>query len=175
MRYISLSSRDHLIRKDEHGYTRYGPPYTPNSDLQKMLLKEVMNNRSTKVHTLLCAKVDPNFAAAYDGNYPLHYAAKFGNSRIAKKLILAGADVGKRNNSGQTPLMVASRSTRGKHTACVKMFLQTDSKCVNSTDQDGGTALQQAILSSNKDTVKVLLRHGANLNWVEKNGCLREA
>ena len=168
MRYIPLSSRDHLIRKNENGYTRYGPPYTPNSELQEMLLKEVMNNRSSKIHKLLGAKVDPNFAAPYNGNYPLHYAAKFGNIKIVKQLLLAGADMDKRNSIGQTPLMVASRSTRGKNTACVKMFLKSNSNCVNTIDQDGGTALQQAILSSNKDAVKLLLRYGAELNWEEK-------
>ena len=168
MRYISLSCRDHLIRKNEHGYTRYGPPYTPNPERQEKLLKEVMNNRSAKIHKILCAKIDPNCASSCNGHYPLHYACKFGNIRIVKKLLLAGADSHKRNGLGQTPLMVASRSTRGKSAACVKLFLQRDSTCVNIVDQDGGTALQQAILSSNKKAVKLLLRFGADLNWEEK-------
>ena len=168
MCYISLSSPSTIVLQSKDGYTPYGPPYIENSKLTKKLLSEVIQNRSSKIHKLLCAKIDPNVSKSESGNYPLHYAAQFGNARTVKKLILAGADIDKRNSMGQTPLMVASRSTRGRSAACIKLFLRHDPNCINAVDNDGGTALQQAILSLNKKAVKLLIQNGADLNWEEK-------
>ena len=52
---------------------------------------------------LLKARADPD-AANFDGERPLHYAAKYGHPEVAKVLLEYGAARNLRSRKGQTPL-----------------------------------------------------------------------
>uniref|UniRef100_A0A1L8E7W7 Putative myotrophin n=1 Tax=Haematobia irritans TaxID=7368 RepID=A0A1L8E7W7_HAEIR len=56
----------------------------------------------------------------YNGRYPLHYAADYGQHEVLEYLINMGAEIDVTDNHGITPLLAAVWEG---HTRCVKLLL----------------------------------------------------
>jgi ankyrin repeat protein len=95
-------------------------------------------------------------------------AAQLGHADALKLLIEAGGDVNKVNERGMSPLMVAS--AKG-HVECVKILLSAGANALHKAD-DGGTALDAAILFKHPAVEAVLRAHIANLEAAERVGGL---
>ncbi len=69
------------------------------------------NNFETIKELIRCHNIDVDkisLAGWTNGWTALLYVSQYGNLEIVKELIKSGADVNKANNSGWTPLMIAS-------------------------------------------------------------------
>jgi ankyrin repeat protein len=140
---------------------------------------------------LVSGGVDVNYADAA-GNTLLMQAAMYGTADSMKWLIRQGANVNATNKAGATalmraagdhdkikllvksganvnarsallnsPLLVAARPHGSSKS--VELLLKAGAE-VNATNVFGATALMAAAASGDLDTVKVLVRHGADLN-----------
>ncbi len=137
--------------------------------LQEKLLIEVLKpsyNSLSKITKILAKKINPTEASVY-GNNAIHHAAKLGKRRVLELLIDAGGDILRTNESNQTALMIAARGTKSNHSQCVECLLKVNGCNVNAVDNEGRTALRQAILAGNAKSVELLLNYGCNLSWEE--------
>lgn len=156
----------------QQGEHKYGPPYVENKVLEEVFLDQVTKRRGTlkTIHKCLSSKMDPNVSNENDlNNRPLHYAAKHGNVALMKMLLRAGAKVDEANDLDQTPMIVASGGSHKNHTACVTILIKSGCD-INFKDLEGSSALREAILTSNVQTVRTLLIHGVSLAWEESGG-----
>lgn len=89
-------------------------------------------------------------ASDEEGNLPVHYATESGNFGLFKLLIANGADVRVTNEKGETPLILSSdiRITRQLISMGVPLNVE-------------GQHLFDKILCKDKETVKLLIEHGA--------------
>jgi TonB family protein len=95
------------------------------------------------------------------GNTALHYAAAFGRTKILGELIAQGADINATNESGMTPLMVATCTA---HLDAVSLLLQNGAKTKYRDGEKrtvlhyaaycGHTAIMAALLENTKDVNK---------------------
>ena len=72
-----------------------------------------------------------------------------------------------KNSKGHTPFILAAIKGRG---ACSKVFIYDRKVDVNSTDQNGTSALGLAIINANTKCVKYLLKAGASVDKCDKRG-----
>ena len=91
---------------------------------------------------------------------PLHVAARKGIQVCAKKLIEAGASVGKVDAAGNTPLAYAAR---GGHVTIVRSLLAAGADA-NSSNMQGDTPLHLAAKRGSRECVGELLAAGADAN-----------
>lgn len=89
---------------------------------------------------------------------PLFQAIRAGDSAAVQRLLKDGADLGARNDVGDTPLM--SAAWQG-NTETLELLLQAGAD-VNATSKTGATALLRA--ASFEDKVRRLVAKGANVN-----------
>jgi len=110
----------------------------------------------------------------YDGDHPLHYAAKDGNIEAIRLWVASGADMNVVNEYKLTPLMyVCYRLTE----ECVTELLKWGSN-TNLIDNDGETALHKITLNySNLEKIekmekiaKMLIKAGCDLTTRNENG-----
>ena len=98
----------------------------------------------------------------YDGQTLLHTKASDGSYEDVKLLLDFGADVNARNSSGDTPLMLAIRSTRE---AALKFHLLISHGAdVNARNSSEVTPLYLAIGVSDLAMMDLLISHGADVN-----------
>jgi ankyrin repeat protein len=93
------------------------------------------------------------------GNTPVMFAARTGNSEIAKILIDAGADVNDKAADGNSALVVAAHSGHRNLAA----FLLEKGADPNA-DGAGYAALHAAVVRGDIELAKILLKHGARPN-----------
>ncbi len=95
------------------------------------------------------------------GYYPLNYAARFGQVRVAKLLIKRGAKVDQTSQSGYqtSPLTDALRQTA--HLELVQLLLDNHAN-IRLTDKNGDPAINWATLYGHAKAVKYLLSRGAD-------------
>jgi len=95
-----------------------------------------------------------------DGFTPLHFAAFFGQSEIARELVRRGADVSavSMNPMEVTPLHSAAAAHAGE---IVSMLLESGAP-VNAKQHGGWTALHAAADNGDTEMIKMLLQHGAD-------------
>jgi ankyrin repeat protein len=96
----------------------------------------------------------------HDGQTLLHLAAWRNQTRIAKRLIALGADIGAKDDVGYTPLHEAARDGNRE---CVELFLQNGAD-QGIPDNNNDTALETAIYYGHLDVAKLLADHGAKLD-----------
>lgn len=112
---------------------------------------------------------DPALLQAHspDGWTPLHLAAFFGHSELAKALLDRGADVNARstNPMKNTPLHAA---TAGQQIEAMRLLLMRGADA-NVRQEGGWTALHSAAQSGNREAVELLLAHGAHINLRAEN------
>lgn len=95
----------------------------------------------------------------YEGLTPLHLAVLRSHKDLATMLLNAGADINAMDiKSGQSPLMQAVESNN----ANMVHFLIENSCDVNSQSYSGNTALHCACGRGQVDTVRLLLKNGAD-------------
>lgn len=100
------------------------------------------------------------------GRQALFRAIEQGNEKIAKQLIIAGADVESPGPLDMTPLMLA---ILGNHDDMVRMFIRHGAN-VNVKAKEGITPLMLAALSGRKEMVQILLKEGAQVDAQDING-----
>lgn len=89
-------------------------------DIDKQLLWALKTGDMEEVETKLVTAEDVN-RVLVGGRRPLHHAADFGQTAVAKYLISKGADINAPDKHGFTPLMTASLEG---HISCVKLLLE---------------------------------------------------
>jgi ankyrin repeat protein len=108
-------------------------------------------------------------ARSPDGWSPLHLAAFFGHTELAKGLLNRGANVdGRSGNALQnTPLHAAAA---GGSIDVMRLLLENGAD-VNARQQPGGwTALHTAAQTGNREMAELLAAHGAHLHVRADNG-----
>lgn len=165
-----------------------GSNFTPAQlELHHQLLNAITNNNIKEVTTLLARGLNIN-ANQMGGVTPLTKAIEHGHEELCRLLINGGADVNKHVYFHTTPLMEAVR--HGK-TSIVKLLLEhgarLDNACRNMlfcassngsedicnlllatnfyTTDDRSTALIYAASKGHIGSCKLLLAHGADLNF----------
>src|SRR5689334_14287818 len=112
------------------------------------------------VDRLIKAGANVNAMNEY-GSAPLAEAATTGNTTIIEKLLKAGADPESPNADGQTALMIVARTSNlPAATALLKKKAN-----VNAVEKwHGQTALMWATAEKQPEMVKLLIKHGADVN-----------
>jgi ankyrin repeat protein len=123
-----------------------------------LLMHAVLYGNADTVKLLLERGADAN-ATNNAGATPLLRAA--GNHDKIKLLIKHGANVNARSALGNTPLLVAARA-RGSAKS-VELLLKHGAE-INATNNFGATALMAAAASGELDTVRLLVKRGADVN-----------
>jgi ankyrin repeat protein len=99
-----------------------------------------------------------------DGTTALHWAAHNGDVELVQRLIRAGANVKAANDFGATPMSEAAVLA---DPALLGALLEAGASA-ESPNADGQTALMVVARTSRVDAARLLLKHGANVNAVEK-------
>lgn len=106
-----------------------------------------------------------------NGDTPLIWAARNGNAEVANTLISCEASLKAQNYKGETALLRAIK----KYNWDLATDINLDPSIVDTPDRDGNTPLMAAVTHGTKDgknvdTIKSLVRSGANLRQRAKNG-----
>jgi len=98
-------------------FNPFGDAFVPErpDDSNEGLREAIKAGNSQLCLELIAAKADPNYRDR-QGNTPLHMAALFQRSDVAKALLLAGADLTLKNGAGELPERMASVSLKLKFT-----------------------------------------------------------
>lgn len=112
-------------------------------------------------------KADPNavFTRTRDGSTPLHRAAHWGD--VVRFLLASGAEVGARDEHGDTPLHNADSTV-------VELLVASKAE-VDARNNKGETPLMK--FSQEPEIVKLLMAHGADVNARDERGerlCTRQ-
>jgi len=113
--------------------------------------------------SLLKHGADPNTGYLQKGKplfYALHLAIQLKNTTLAKALIDAGADLGKKSESGETPLNTAAAMSQNE----IATYIIAKGGKLDSPDSKQRTALHWAAVYNNLDLASALVEHGANIN-----------
>lgn len=98
---------------------------------------------------------------------PLHLAASTGNFHIIEELVLWGALIDAQESWGQTPLTVATGSSRIE---CMRTLLRLGADTEVKDHQHCQTALHVACGTRDEETVLMLLDGGADVHATDKEG-----
>jgi ankyrin repeat protein len=90
----------------------------------------------------------------------LHLAVKKNEPEIINLLILHGADVNARDQTGMTPLMAAASAKQKKN---LHVLLSSGAD-IDATDNRGFTTLMRAVAQGSPEIVEILLKSRADLN-----------
>lgn len=93
---------------------------------------------------------------------PLHVALRFNLPKLAKALIMEGADVTLRRRDGWTPLMEV-RTRPHTHSELLQFLLDNGAE-VNARNDDGWTALMGPAYSELVQILRILLDYGADID-----------
>lgn len=100
-----------------------------------------------------------------NGYTPLHYAVLNNQKELVSVITNKLCDVDATDNEGNSPLFYSV----GKSKDIMNTLLRAGAD-INGTNSDGKTALHQAVIKKNIESVKFLLENGANVNIKDING-----
>jgi ankyrin repeat protein len=128
------------------------------------LLEAVRGQRSDAALAALASGASPGVHEP-DGTTALHYAAHYGDARVAAALLRAKADPNARNEFGATPLGEAAEIGS---TEVIRDLLKARAE-VEAPNPEGQTALMAVARTGNVEAAKLLLKAGAKAdareNW----------
>ncbi|KAH9498484.1 hypothetical protein Btru_007628 [Bulinus truncatus] len=163
-----------------HIASKYGHPETalaflkkgvpllmPNKDGAICLHVAAMMGHTAVVKALIAKGATVN-ATTKDGQTALHLAVKYKKPHVVQALIGSGAQVEtKGGEQMETPLHIAARTEGGEK--CAEMLFKSGAD-VNSTRENGETALHVSARYGGLSVLKSLLREGANPMHQSKAG-----
>ncbi|CAG2203696.1 unnamed protein product [Mytilus edulis] len=123
----------------------------------------VNRNLSKIVGALISKGVKPDEPLS-TGNLAICVAAEKSYKELLQTLINGGASVNSVNNEGATPLYIASKEG---HSGLIQTLLcaRANNNCdINAPDKDGWTPLWHAYGNNDEDSMKLLLKSGADKN-----------
>ncbi|KER22832.1 hypothetical protein T265_14770, partial [Opisthorchis viverrini] len=143
-----------LLERDSRGKTRLPALHiaAKKNDIHSATL--LLNNPEVNVDH-----------ASTSGFTPLHIAAHYGNSGIAKLLLQRGANVNYAAKNSITPLHIASKWGKNE---LVEQLLSCGAE-IDARTRDGLSPLHCAARSGHRDVVETLLKAGANVGLKTKN------
>ncbi|KAL2084257.1 hypothetical protein ACEWY4_019775 [Coilia grayii] len=131
----------------------------------------VVQGHEEMVHRLIrilkCAKKDMDI---YNNmrQTPLHLTVITGHVDLVRTLLNADADPGALDRNGQNALHLCCEYN---HASCLSAILLHPSgasaSCLETRNYEGLSPLHLAVQSGNKEQVKLLLKHGADINAVD--------
>jgi hypothetical protein len=137
------------------------------AELDEQIVKAAMERDTAKVMALLGRGANVNAKGKYSGWTPLMLAARKGDTELLNLLLSHGADVNAKSPvQNRTALMEAVRN-RKIEAAKALLAAYPD---VDAVDWEGYTVLMFAAVSGQRDSVNVLLAHGADVNVKNKVG-----
>jgi len=138
-----------------------------SAELDEQIVKAAMERDTAKVMALLGRGANVNAKGKYSGWTPLMLAARKGDTELLNLLLSHGADVNAKSPvQNRTALMEAVRN-RKIEAAKALLAAYPD---VDAVDWEGYTVLMFAAVSGQRDSVNVLLAHGADVNVKNKVG-----
>ena len=136
----------------------YGADINARDDSMKSPLMAAIEAKSYPVAKLLL-DVNANVQISDDnGRTPLHYAVIYRQYETAEAITNKFCDVDSLDNDGNTPLFYSV----GK-IPLMRVLLRAGAD-INGANMDGKTALHQAVIIHNLQSVKFLIENGANVN-----------
>ena len=99
-----------------------------------------------------------------NGQTPLHQVVKRGDSKVIDFFLKHGVDINKIDNNGNTAFM---NSILGKHENIKKLFPLIED--INISNNEGHSAITNAVIYSKKEAFDFLISKGANLNVKDIN------
>lgn len=114
---------------------------------------------------LLNLGADPDLGFSNSEPSALALAAQSGENKLAKTLIIKGADINHVDQTGYSPL---SYATVNRHMTTMKVLINAGAD-VNMSP-DGYSILMHAVKDNNAILVKLLLEAGADVNYEADNG-----
>lgn len=138
----------------------------------------VLENKRTSLHHAVLLNdvqlVEDAVQAGCDVNLrdqfglcPIHMASARGFVSVVEKLVLLGANVREFTGCGASPLMVAARQNC---TEVVKSLLACPAVNINFHNERHETALHYAVGAGSIESARILLKHGAKVNYCDKEG-----
>lgn len=157
------------------------------------------NPQGRSIMQTLHSKGTPVHQLDFNGESPLHYAAKFGTSEVVGDLVYYGADVNMLSRDGNAPIHLAAAagmgdviyklaangadvnlsdadqqsplhlSAKGGFTECIDALVYNKAQ-INKVDQYGRSPLVLALLNREEEAAKKLVTLGADVNLTPYNG-----
>ncbi|CAG9761215.1 unnamed protein product [Ceutorhynchus assimilis] len=109
--------------------------------------------------------VDSMCSVDNQGNTPLHLAAKKGQNKIVKALLVCDAEKESKNKWGFTPLHLAAKEG---HHEVISILLENTAN-VNAINSLGQTPFHMLGYSNSVRSIELLLKFGANIEAKDKN------
>jgi len=134
------------------------------------LFEAAASGKFDAVAHLVYTHPDAIDAFAEDGFTPLGLACYFGQSEVARYLVLKGADVNQPSNNGFNVYPIHSAAA-GNYTDIVRMLIDNGAQ-VNVKQQAGATPIHSAAQNGNLEMLILLLEHGAEVNTRMEGGKL---
>lgn len=94
------------------------------------------------------------------GKTPLHYAVTGGDIRCIKLLVENGADINHKDATGITPIVFASTNVQNLE------YLIDRGANIHVKSTVPTSPLLMAVLTGKKESVELLMKHGANINQI---------
>ena len=150
--------------------TKGAYPKAQNIMGKTVLMYAAESGNLETIKLILDTEVDRNIKEKTSGSTVLHLATKMRNVGVLRLLLSSGADPSIKNNSGLTPLLLA---TEQGYKDIIEVFIDNETGGnFKSRDQDdyGMTALMCASKFGRLDIVELFFNKGADPNEPDKDG-----